>query len=126
MATTVLLADDDPVARAVLSRHLQGADGLELVAVAQDGDGALAALREHRPDVAVLDQLMPGLDGVEVARRARDEGLPTVVLLLSASLEGLALPEVQDAGVCGWLEKSAVSARSLADAVTAALARAGR
>lgn len=84
-ALRVLVADDDPVWRLALCRTVEAADGLELVAACADGDEALAALREHRPDAAVLDREMPGAGGVELARTARAEELAATVVVLSAS-----------------------------------------
>lgn len=62
-----VIADDEPLARARLSRLL-GQDGsVEIVAECVDGDGAIEAIRRHRPDVAFLDVRMPGMDGLQVA-----------------------------------------------------------
>jgi DNA-binding response OmpR family regulator len=84
---------------------------------------ALGALREHRPDVAVLDHLMPGMDGVQVAARARDEHLGTVVVLLSAALDGVSMVDLRRAGVTAWLEKG-IAPRQFGDAIRGAVARA--
>lgn len=120
---TVVIADDDPVVRLSLRRTVDQARGLTLVAVCKDGDEALAALREHRPAVAVLDQFMPGLDGVQVSAAAHEEGIETLVVLLSASLDQVDATEVRRAGVSAWYEKGQVSSLALGDALRTLLAR---
>jgi CheY-like chemotaxis protein len=81
----ILIADDDPVSRLLLESTLSRL-GQEVVAVA-DGTTALAKLLEPgAPRLAILDWMMPGLDGVEICRRLRHQGSPTppyVILLTS-------------------------------------------
>ena len=67
----VLIADDDPASRIML-RGLVELEGCNVVE-AEDGTGAVAAFRAHEPDIVLLDILMPGMDGPEVARRIRTE-----------------------------------------------------
>ncbi len=67
-----LIADDEPMARARLSRLLGEDGGVDIVAECVDGADALAAIRNHRPDVAFLDIRMPGIDGLQVAAHAAD------------------------------------------------------
>jgi two-component system, OmpR family, response regulator MprA len=78
----VLLVDDDAPIRRMLVRTL-AAEGFEARA-APDGGAALAAIEESAPDVLVLDVAMPGLDGLDVARRVRTKGLAFPILLLTA------------------------------------------
>ena len=78
----VLVVDDDPPLRRMLERTL-AAEGYE-VSVAADGGAALAEAELAAPDVIVLDVAMPGLDGLAVARRLRDKGDPTPILMLTA------------------------------------------
>ena len=77
----LLVADDDPAARASLARLLQG-KGFE-VAVADGGESALALLQETTPDVLITDLHMPGLDGLQLLQRAREETPELVVILLT-------------------------------------------
>ncbi|WP_127506226.1 response regulator transcription factor [Actinoplanes solisilvae] len=76
----VLVVDDDPTVSDVVRRYLEQ-DGSR-VRLAADGLTALAAVDEERPDLVVLDLMMPGLDGLEVCRRLRDRmpDLPVVML----------------------------------------------
>jgi two-component system response regulator MprA len=78
----VLVVDDDPPLRRMLARTLN-AEGFE-VTVAADGGAALLATERAAPDVIVLDVAMPAMDGVSVARRWRDRGLLTPILMLTA------------------------------------------
>jgi two-component system response regulator MprA len=78
----VLVVDDDPPLRRMLARTLN-AEGFE-VTVAADGGAALLATERAAPDVIVLDVAMPAIDGLSVARRLRDRGLPTPILMLTA------------------------------------------
>jgi two-component system OmpR family response regulator len=78
----VLLADDDRKLARLVRRALE--DSGVRVDVVHSGDDALAALTEAGPDVAVLDVMMPGLDGFEVCERLRGQGVWTPVLMLTA------------------------------------------
>ncbi|MDX2540005.1 MULTISPECIES: response regulator transcription factor [Streptomyces] len=78
----VLVADDDAAVRRSLERGLR-LEGFSVV-LADDGRGALAAVRDGAPDAVVLDVSMPGLSGIEVCRTLRAEGDDVPVLMLSA------------------------------------------
>ena len=78
----VLVVDDEPAVRESLERVLRH-DGFE-VAVASDGREAIRRLAVVRPDLVLLDVLMPQIDGLEVCRRMRDTGDRTPVLMLTA------------------------------------------
>ncbi len=78
----LLVVDDEPNIRELLSASLRYA-GFE-VATASDGQEALAAAERFRPDLLVLDVMMPGLDGFGVVRRLRQNGSSTPVLFLTA------------------------------------------
>ncbi len=82
MSAHVLVVDDEPALRDSLARALI-AEGYE-VETAPDGLAALERLRAHEPDAVVLDVLMPGYDGLEVARRLRASGSRVPVLMLTA------------------------------------------
>ncbi|MFI7010444.1 response regulator transcription factor [Streptomyces sp. NPDC050145] len=84
-APTVLLAEDDRAIRNALERALT-LEGYAVTAVA-DGVQALAAAHRARPDVLVLDVMMPGIDGLQVCRVLRAEGDPTPILMLTALVE---------------------------------------
>jgi two-component system, OmpR family, response regulator MprA len=79
---TVLVADDDPKLLRMLQRTL-AYEGFRVLSAA-NGHQALAEVQAHRPDVVVLDWLMPGLDGLGVLERLRAAGDQTLVLMLTA------------------------------------------
>jgi two-component system response regulator AtoC len=78
----VLVADDEAVIRELLRRRL-GNDGLE-VETAADGDEAIARIRARFVNVLITDLQMPGVDGVELLRRTREESPDTVVIVMTA------------------------------------------
>jgi DNA-binding response OmpR family regulator len=82
----VLVVDDEPTIVEIVGRYIARA-GYE-AREAFDGPGALAAARERRPDLVVLDVMLPGLDGIEVMRRLHEQpGEPVPVILLTARTE---------------------------------------
>jgi len=78
----LLVVEDDANIVELLAASLRHA-GFDVAAV-RDGEGALAAAREFRPDLVVLDVMLPGMDGFEVARRLGADDLPSPVLFLTA------------------------------------------
>lgn len=102
---SVLLADDHPLFLRGLAAAVRIRPQLELVATARDGREALAAIRELRPAVAVLDLEMPGLRGPEVARAVARDELPTRVLMISARVDGRTVHDALGAGAAGYLSK---------------------
>ncbi|MER6136281.1 response regulator transcription factor [Streptomyces sp. BV286] len=85
-APRVLVVDDDPTVAEVVSGYLDRA-GYE-VDRAEDGPSALARAAAHRPDLVVLDLMLPGMDGLEVCRRIRARGPVPVIMLTARGDEG--------------------------------------
>src|SRR4051812_21113202 len=103
----VLLADDHALVRLGLRGLLRNLPGIEVVAEASDGREALELVRVHRPDIALVDIMMPGLNGVELTARIAAECPKTRVIVLSMhESQEYALRAVQ-AGVAGYLLKDA-------------------
>lgn len=100
----VLLADDHPFMRAGVEAVLRGTR-YELVATANDGDEALAAVAEHDPQICIFDVRMPKRSGVEALQTMRDNGDVRPVVLLTAALEDHALLAAVRAGVNGIVLK---------------------
>ena len=103
---TVALADDQALVRAGL-RALLERQGIVIAFEAGDGDALLAQLHDTPVDVVLSDIRMPGVDGLEVARRLRDAGDATPVLLLTTFDEPDVLLQATDAGARGFLLKDA-------------------
>ncbi len=118
MGIRVLLADDHAIVREGLRAVLSSEADVEVVAVESDGDRALASIRSLKPDVAVLDIRMPGLTGIEVARKLNEDDALTSVVLLSMHKEESFVQAAMDAGVGGYVVKED-AARELLDAVRA-------
>ncbi|WP_328342014.1 response regulator transcription factor [Streptomyces violaceus] len=103
MPHTVLLAEDDRAIRNALERALT-LEGYQVMAVA-DGVEALAQTHRNRPDVLVLDVMMPGIDGLQVCRVLRAEGDRTPVLILTALVETADRIAGLDAGADDYVVK---------------------
>jgi AmiR/NasT family two-component response regulator len=118
--TRVVVAEDEAIIRMDLRELLQE-EGYEVVAECGRGDEAVELVREHRPDVALLDIKMPGMDGISAARAIAGERLAAVVLVSAFSQREL-IEEASDAGVHGYVVKP-FERHDLAPAIEVALAR---
>ena len=101
----VVVGEDHPLFRDGLVRALTSSGVVEVVAEAADGVTALALIKTHLPDVALLDYRMPGMDGAKVAAAVRRDDLPTRVLLLSAHDESAIVFHALEEGAAGFLPK---------------------
>jgi DNA-binding response OmpR family regulator len=121
-ARTVLVADDDEDILQLVSFRLERAG--YTVVTAADGQQALAAAREHQPDLAVLDVMMPGLNGYEVTRRLREDPATAAipVILLTARVQEADVSRGFEAGADDYLRKP-FSPQELRSRVQAILAR---
>ncbi|MDM4763536.1 response regulator [Galbitalea sp. SE-J8] len=117
----VVVADDDADIRMLVAIAVRRA-GVELVGEAADGESALAAIREHRPDFAILDVSMPGRTGLDVVRDVRaDPALGGIrLMLLSAGVTDAAIDAGIAAGADDYLTKP-FSPKELAARISAAL-----
>lgn len=105
MPVRLVLADDHLVFRQALKALLERR-GLEVVADEADGRTAVAAVKEHAPDVAVLDVAMPVLNGVDAAREIVKIAPSCAVILLSGVDDARFVREALKAGVRGFVQKS--------------------
>lgn len=115
---TVCIADNDEDYRRWLERELGSAGDIRIAASVSDGRQALAAVEQHRPQVLLLDPMLPGLDGVGLLRRLRDDS-ETKCILLSGYFGDGALQSARDAGAYALLPKP-VDGASLLEHVHAA------
>jgi DNA-binding NarL/FixJ family response regulator len=108
----ILTADDHDVVRAGLRRVLASQPGWEVVAEAADGREAVSKAAATKPDVAVLDCMMPLINGVEATRQIRARAPKTEVLILTAHEDEL-IAELLKAGARGYLLKSDLTGQLL-------------
>jgi two-component system response regulator DesR len=112
----LLLADDQALVRGALAALLDLEADLSVVAEVGSGDAVLPAVREHRPDVALLDIEMPGLDGIAATAQVRAAVPSTRVLVVTTFGRPGYLRRALQAGAAGFLVKDTPAAQ-LADAV---------
>jgi DNA-binding NarL/FixJ family response regulator len=101
----VILVDDHPLVLNGLYHLLQEYPEFEVLDRCLSGPEALASTRKHRPDILILDLLMPGMDGLEVVRSLQNEELQPNVVLLTAALNEDQLIEALKLGVRGFVLK---------------------
>ena len=116
----VVIADDESIIRLDLKETLQRL-GHQVVAEAGDGRTALELVRQHRPDLVVLDVKMPELDGIDAAKEIAAEKLAPVLLLTAYSQQDL-VQRAMDAGVFAYVVKP-FTETDLQPAVGVAIAR---
>jgi DNA-binding NarL/FixJ family response regulator len=104
---TVLLVDDHPVVRGGLRALIESFDGFAVVGEAADGEQAVREVQLHRPDVVVMDVMMPHVDGIEATRRIVRACPGTAVLVLSMAEEDDVVFGAMQAGARGYLLKGA-------------------
>lgn len=119
MKIRVVVADDFPLVRAGVVRALTADPDIEVVGEADDGTEALALVREHEPDVLLLDLRMPGMSGMTVLEQVRDDFPATKVVIMTASGNVENLLDAVTGGVSGYLSKR-VTAHELRHAVISA------
>ncbi|MBD8507653.1 response regulator transcription factor [Hoyosella sp. G463] len=112
----VLLADDQALVRGALAALLDLEPDITVIAEAGNGEEALAAAREHQPDVCLLDIEMPGLDGIAATQRLRAECPAARVLIVTTFGRGGYVRRALEAGAHGFVVKD-TPARELAEAV---------
>jgi NarL family two-component system response regulator LiaR len=117
----VMLVDDHAVVRSGLAAFLTAFDDLELVAEAGGGEEAVRLCDEAKPDVMLMDLVMPGMDGAASTKAIREKCPHIQVIALTSFKEKDLVESALKAGAIGYLLKN-VSADELADAIRAAVA----
>jgi NarL family two-component system response regulator LiaR len=114
----VMIVDDHALVRTGLGAFLQVYDDLELVAEAESGEEALDVCERFRPDVVLMDLVMPGMDGAATTRAIRERWPHIQVIALTSFKDQEWIEKALQAGVVGYLLKN-VMADELADAIRA-------
>ena len=115
----VLITDDHAVVREGLRTFLELQNGLEVVGEAADGEEAIAQAAQLKPDVILMDLVMPRLDGVAAMRELRASAPRSKVIVLTSFLDDERLMPAIEAGAAGYLLKD-VAPAALAQAIRAA------
>ena len=108
-AVRAIIADDDPLARRMLKEGLQRA-GMVVIAEAHDGRQAVELVLHYKPDVVLMDMVMPGLDGLAATRKIIKESPGQVIVILTSGddddigLAGIVHAEVAKCQLMGLLE----------------------
>jgi two-component system, response regulator PdtaR len=120
LAVRVVIAEDEAIIRLDLREILQE-QGYEVVGETGRGDEAVTLVREHTPDLAILDIRMPGMDGLAAAREITADGKAAVLILTAFSQRNL-IEEARDAGALAYLIKP-FTQTELVPAIEVALGR---
>ncbi len=104
MSRRVVIAEDEAIIRLDLKEILQD-EGYDVVGETGRGDEAVDLVRQHQPDLVILDVKMPGSDGLAAARAIHELDLKVAVLILTAFSQRNLIDEARDAGVAAYLVK---------------------
>jgi DNA-binding NarL/FixJ family response regulator len=107
MSVRILLAEDHKLVRQALKTLLEPEEDLELVGETGDGMDVMEQVEKHRPDILVLDLMMPGLNGLEVTRRVHQRFPKTRVLVLSMHHDRGYVSKALQNGASGYVVKHA-------------------
>ncbi len=119
----VVIADDEPLIRMDLKELLEEASTYKVVAEAKDGDEAVQAINEHRPDIVFMDIRMPNKDGIQAAKEVQEKlKIRVPIIMLTAYSQPELYEEASKAGVFAYLTKP-LRKPDLAPAIEVALAR---
>lgn len=132
----ILIVDDDPLVRSGLALILGGADDLEVVGQANDGQEGIETARSLTPDVVLMDIRMPGLDGIAATKALRDAGCSSRVIVLttfggdqfiqqalSSGADGFLLKDTRPADIVEAVRRVHAGEPMLSPAVTSSLIR---
>lgn len=110
LRTSVLLADDHGLVRAGIRSLLENIGNVEVVAETGDGRQVLRLVKEHQPNIVLLDIAMPSLNGLEAAARISKDFPDTAIIMLSMHVNEEYVLQALRAGASGYLVKDAATA----------------
>ena len=102
----LVIADTQPVFLHGLSNIFQSHSDIKIVAQCEDGFGAMTAIRNYAPDIALIDTSMPGLNGFDVLAAVNAETLKTKIIFLTASISNTQIMDAISSGVRGVVFKN--------------------
>jgi two-component system response regulator NreC len=105
MTVTVLLADDHPIVRQGLRHLLEAEPDLKIVGEASDGLHAVQLTEKYKPNVLIVDMMMPDLNGLEVLRQVKERSPATCCIVLSMQSADVYVVEALKAGALGYVLK---------------------
>jgi two-component system nitrate/nitrite response regulator NarL len=111
----LLVVDDSSAVMDAFVAAMEPYDSIDVVGTASNGVDAVDLTRELQPDIVLMDIRMPAMDGIKATRAIMREGLPSRVLMMTASDDDTFVREATDAGAVGYLVKGTL----IADAVKA-------
>ncbi|MEM8550399.1 MAG: response regulator transcription factor, partial [Verrucomicrobiota bacterium] len=103
----VVVVEDQTILRDLICRLLESYPGIEVIGALGDGHEALKEIGEKRPDIVVLDIMLPQLNGVEVLRQLKSSDNKPDILIFSAFPSKNVVKKVLEAGIEGFIEKDA-------------------
>ena len=119
MTIKILLVDDHAVVRSGLTKFLLVNKDMKLVGEASDGDEAVQKMSLYRPDVVLMDLMMPGMDGITATRQIRQKYPNVKIIALTSFAEPNIVQGALQAGAIGYLQKN-VTAKELTRAIHSA------
>lgn len=106
MKTTILIADDHVLVSKSVSALLRSIPDFHVLGECNNGRDLIKLVAQYQPNVAIVDLGMPGLNGVEVARRVREISRSTRVIILTGYSDQASVEQTLEAGVAGYIVKS--------------------
>lgn len=98
MSTTIMVVDDSPFASKQIKDIVED-NGYEVIGYAKDGEEAIELYKEFKPDIVILDIIMPGLNGLETAEILKKQDPAVKILMLSSLCDAGTMEEVKSIGV---------------------------
>lgn len=98
MSTTIMVVDDSPFASKQIKDIVED-NGYEVIGYAKDGEAAIELYKELKPDIVILDIIMPGLNGLETAEILKKQDPAVKILMLSSLCDAGTMEEVKSIGV---------------------------
>ena len=103
--TRILIVEDDPIMSDEVVQILSSRHDLEIIGVTESGRQAIALIREHRPDLVLLDIVLPDITGLSVLRECRRRGFATEFLVVSSFEDYAKIFEAIISGANGYITK---------------------